>query len=45
MVRGVCGGLMETKIGLPHEDLLRLASLGEVFGGFAHEMAQPLNAS
>jgi nitrogen fixation/metabolism regulation signal transduction histidine kinase len=35
---------METKNGLPHEDLLRLASLGEVFGGFAHEIAQPLNA-
>jgi hypothetical protein len=35
---------METNNGLPQEDLLRLASLGEVFGGFAHEMAQPLNA-
>ena len=35
---------METKNGLPQEDLLRLASLGEVFGGFAHEIAQPLNA-
>jgi nitrogen-specific signal transduction histidine kinase len=35
---------METKNGLSQEDLLRLASLGEVFGGFAHEIAQPLNA-
>lgn len=35
---------MEIKNGLPQEDLLRLASLGELFGGFAHEMAQPLNA-
>ena len=35
---------MENKNGLPLEDLVRLASLGEVFGGFAHEMAQPLNA-
>ncbi len=35
---------MESKNGLPQEDLLRLASLAEVFGGFAHEMAQPLNA-
>ncbi len=35
---------MEIKHDLPQEDLLRLASLGELFGGFAHEMAQPLNA-
>ncbi len=35
---------METKNCLSQEDLLRLASLGEVFGGFAHEIAQPLNA-
>ena len=35
---------METECRLLQEDLLRLASLGEVFGGFAHEIAQPLNA-
>ncbi len=35
---------MEIECCLPQEDLLRLASLGEVFGGFAHEIAQPLNA-
>jgi nitrogen-specific signal transduction histidine kinase len=35
---------MENENSLAQEDLLRLASLGEVFGGFAHEMAQPLNA-
>jgi len=42
--RGLGGGLMESKNVLLQEDLLRLASLGEVFGGFAHEIAQPLNA-
>ncbi|MBI4966087.1 MAG: HAMP domain-containing histidine kinase [Desulfomonile tiedjei] len=30
--------------GPPEEDLLHFASLEEVFGGFSHEMAQPLNA-
>lgn len=29
---------------LAHEDILHLTSLQEVFGGFAHEIAQPLNA-
>jgi C4-dicarboxylate-specific signal transduction histidine kinase len=29
---------------LAHEEILHLTSLQEVFGGFAHEIAQPLNA-
>jgi phosphoglycerate-specific signal transduction histidine kinase len=29
---------------IPQEDLLHLSSLGEIFRGFSHEVAQPLNA-
>jgi phosphoglycerate-specific signal transduction histidine kinase len=35
---------MEVNDLLAHEDILHLTSLREVFGGFAHEIAQPLNA-
>ncbi len=35
---------MSADVQLDMEDLLVLTSLKEVFGGFAHEMAQPLNA-
>ncbi len=35
---------MESNDLLAHEDILQLTSLREVFGGFAHEIAQPLNA-
>lgn len=35
---------MQDTYGPSREDLLHLASLGEVFGGFFHEIAQPLNA-
>ncbi len=35
---------MDTKSGLSEEDVLHLTALKEVFGGFAHEIAQPLNA-
>lgn len=35
---------MQNLDGPIQEDLLHLASLGEVFGGFSHEIAQPLNA-
>jgi len=35
---------MQDVDGLPQEDLLHLHSLREIFGGFSHEMAQPLNA-
>ena len=35
---------MQNPDGPIQEDLLHLASLGEVFGGFSHEIAQPLNA-
>jgi nitrogen-specific signal transduction histidine kinase len=38
------GGHMELNDLLAHEDILHLTSLREVFGGFAHEIAQPLNA-
>ncbi|MBI5250253.1 MAG: hypothetical protein HY912_12225 [Desulfomonile tiedjei] len=34
---------MEARDTLPHEDVLHLTSLKEVFGGFAHEIAQPLH--
>lgn len=35
---------MDVKDTMSHEEMLYLISLREVFGGFAHEMAQPLNA-
>jgi len=35
---------MQDVDGMPQEDLLHLHSLREIFGGFSHEMAQPLNA-
>ncbi len=35
---------MESIPDLSHEELLHLISLREVLGGFAHEIAQPLNA-
>jgi phosphoglycerate-specific signal transduction histidine kinase len=35
---------MGTGRDIPPEELLHLTSLGEVLGGFAHEIAQPLNA-
>lgn len=35
---------MDEKRAVSREDLLHLTSLREVFGGFAHEIAQPLNA-
>ena len=34
---------MEPRDRLPDEDILHLTSLEEVFGGFAHEIAQPLH--
>jgi C4-dicarboxylate-specific signal transduction histidine kinase len=38
------GGPMQNSDGPLQGYLLHLASLGEVFGGFSHEIAQPLNA-
>ena len=35
---------METKVSLTDEDVLQLTSFEELFAGFAHEIAQPLNA-
>lgn len=35
---------MEQPAGPSREEILHLASLGEVYGGFAHDIAQPLNA-
>jgi nitrogen-specific signal transduction histidine kinase len=36
--------MMETEVLLTDEDVLQLTSFEELFAGFAHEIAQPLNA-
>jgi len=38
------GGMMEVKVSLADEDVLQLTTFEELFAGFAHEIAQPLNA-
>ena len=35
---------MEIKVPLADEDVLQLTAFEELFAGFAHEIAQPLNA-
>jgi nitrogen-specific signal transduction histidine kinase len=35
---------MDIKVSLPDEDVLKLTAFEELFAGFAHEIAQPLNA-
>lgn len=42
--RHIPGGTMTNDNVLSHEDILHLISMKEIFGGFAHEVAQPLNA-
>ncbi len=42
--RDLNGGLMEIRVPLADEDVLQLTTFEELFAGFAHEIAQPLNA-